>query len=520
MKQYCRTGFICLVIFMVALQLGLILFHQSYFYGYDGYYYAVQAQSLIDHGRLRIPDDSWLFWLMRPLAYFVNNGEAMVKTYIAVSFGLFLLAFYLLLKTIKNIALALIILYWITLSPSFYFMTIEFPKQFTSWIILVIAVNFMYRYPRYIFVFIGFSCLAVFFHKSAIIYIGLFSLSLIGYYWSKRKDNNKVKLHAGQGGNIAKLKWQILIAVTLLSVGLIAALVSGVLYLGLFDFHRFQNGQFQLGLIALLSEPFLPLAIKLELLFCGIWVLGVLFFAVRSSKSNLWHFLPLFSCFLPSLGQEAMNFGERIALAFPLLVLFITIWFFKDQPIPKPKTLAKYLQMSLLAVALMLLSGTLLYRGVDIENINQKAIFKQYDALMANFAPPPMLIVNRDMHYYYKYKTGGEAFSFMPERHWDKTRIWRLVYGVNPTEAYAYWPEQCDFARPFIQILPVLGYLYMREDCYQQFRDNVAASFNQPLAAILNDNDLNPSMARPQFLYNRYQDEDFSEFPALPPSNP
>ncbi len=35
----------------------------------------------------------------------------------------------------------------------------------------------------------------------------------------------------------------------------------------------------------------------------------------------------------------------------------------------------------------------------------------------------PMLIVHRGMHFYYKYQTGRDAFSYEPEAHWDKTRV-------------------------------------------------------------------------------------------------
>lgn len=67
----------------------------------------------------------------------------------------------------------------------------------------------------------------------------------------------------------------------------------------------------------------------------------------------------------------------------------------------------------------------------------------------------PMLIAHRGIHFYYKYKTKNEAFSYKPEKHWNKQRIWRLIYGITPEKLYNYLPEECNWNTSYIQKKPI-----------------------------------------------------------------
>ncbi len=105
------------------------------------------------------------------------------------------------------------------------------------------------------------------------------------------------------------------------------------------------------------------------------------------------------------------------------------------------------------------------------------------------------------MHFFYKYTPRRDAFSYEPEPHWNKHRVWRLVYGAAPEEIFAYLPASCGWGR---------------EDCFTSLRAAVDGNANPQLHTLLWQNDINPSKARPAFLYAKHQGDEAEEFPALP----
>jgi len=146
--------------------------------------------------------------------------------------------------------------------------------------------------------------------------------------------------------------------------------------------------------------------------------------------------------------------------------------------------------------------------------------YEEYEKLIShiNDKKVPMLIAHKRFNYYYKYKTGNEAFSYEPEKHWDKKRIWRFMYGATPEEIFFYMPEYCSWDSDYILQFSGSHYVLIREDCYFDMRNSVQEEQNPELYNTLWNNEINPSIPRPTFLYKKLKENKNEEFPAMPDS--
>ena len=129
----------------------------------------------------------------------------------------------------------------------------------------------------------------------------------------------------------------------------------------------------------------------------------------------------------------------------------------------------------------------------------------------------PMLIAHQGLNFYYKFKTTREAFSYEPERHWDKNRIWRLIYGLTAEEISHHSPPHCSWANELIRKVNAKNYTLMREDCYYRMRIHISQEKDPALYETVWDQRYNPSQHRPAFLYKKHERDDPDEFPALDP---
>ena len=129
----------------------------------------------------------------------------------------------------------------------------------------------------------------------------------------------------------------------------------------------------------------------------------------------------------------------------------------------------------------------------------------------------PMLIANKGLVFFYKFQWMREAFPYEPEKHWDKTRVWRLTDGITPDELFYYTPEECRWDSGLTKALNTPGYSLIREDCYEKFRSNVTEATDPDLYQRVWRSWLNPSLHRPNFLYPKHAEDTEDEFPALPP---
>jgi hypothetical protein len=129
----------------------------------------------------------------------------------------------------------------------------------------------------------------------------------------------------------------------------------------------------------------------------------------------------------------------------------------------------------------------------------------------------PMLIAQKGLVFFYKFKQMREAFFYEPEPHWNKSRLWRVTSQITVDELNYYAPEGCGFETGLMQGLTTPGYALVREDCWARFREKVSETVDPDLYERVWDTHLNPSQPRPAFLYPKHIEDKVEEFPALPP---
>ena len=311
------------------------------------------------------------------------------------------------------------------------------------------------------------------------------------------------------------------------------------------DLARFSGGDLTPGVLSLLLRPQLPMAIKLEFGLAACALLVVLLQRLGPGRSLALPALLIATTCIPAFGTEALNLGERFGLLFPYLAVMACIFLwekgdpstgFQRDPLgftgppehPHNKSTPKTTVLQRVTghcpswpATACILGAAVLLSCLRLPAGHPQSLdppYAGYDLLLQRIAPqrPPLLIVHRGIHFYYKFTTGLDAFSYEPETHWDATRIRRLAYGVTPEEWAAYLPEHCPWKAPYIELLND-EYTLVREDCYREMRAAVREDFNPELYRLLWQSDMNPSRSRPAFLYAKHADDAPEEFPALPP---
>lgn len=479
---------------------AILLFQQfsdKYLRGFDAYYYALQGDWWHSTGDVRIPDSSFIHRVTGLLQFNGVDAETALRLWISISVLLFLLTVVLLLRKCTSKSLILLFFGFAMISPSILFIAVEFPKTFSFMIVFNLWFLFVEKDRVNILALIPLMFIAVLCHKIAIIFALIVFLAVLIPEIFKKTDFIKIR-----------------VPLLFLSLGVLVSLYFLFIkdHVNTADLARFNGMNLTPGIISLLFRPNLPLSIKIE--FIAVFIAVVLL--VISYKPGLKRFvlpiLLLLTVFVPAFGKEVFNIGERFALLFPYLMFLSVYYVFKDAEF---RALGRMLSVSI--IALVLVAGVFRLYYSYPEKINPP--YTDYDEIIETISGRNirMLIIHRGMHFYYKYKTKGNAFSFEPEPFWDKTKIWRVVYGVTPEELYVYMPKQYDWGKDFVEILPVKPYTLIREDYYEKMRDNIKEEENEALYGLLWKNTMNPSQKRPVFLYDKHKNDEDTEFPALPP---
>lgn len=475
----------------MALFLSAILFCQllgdKFLRGADAYYYALQALSWFQTGQVRIPDSNIIHRIVGLIQYFGFTAETSLKIWVSFSYFLFLLSFLFVLKNLKSNCLMLLLFAWAALSPSILFIGIELPKTFLFLTAFTLAFSELLKdkinYP----VLAIALCIGLLIHKMALVYIGV----IILYLLLSRYISVKKILYLVFGGILFALVYNFII----------------IDHFQLLDIFRLKSANIMPGIISVLLNNSFALPIKIEIILS---VLLIILLVHQNKKNTKVLFLPVFllaTTFFPTLGAETLSAGERFGILFPYLALLSATYILKGYYLQKFSYKFYWLCLIILFVGLFHLKYSYSY----VRN-NE---YKQYDELISAMADKeiPMLIVHKRFHYYYKYKTGLEAFSYEPESHWNKKRIWRLVYGVTPAETFFYKPDTCAWNKD-IYLFPEFLYMLMREDCYFEMRKAVNQEQNPELYDLLHKNGINPFAHRPAFLYKKHKHDANTEFPA------
>lgn len=542
------------------------LWQEPHLKGTDAYYYAVQADSWHATGKVRIPDGSVLHPLAGTLMRAGLGAEKAVTAVTVTALLLFCTAFYALCASrrcgLRAPFPARLLLLWPLASPSLLFCAVEFPKTFSFLppFALALALAGPRLLPGRALAALALLAVACLLHKMGLVYLAACCAGALCLY---------LPLPRGAAGPLPAKKRAALTAALpwLAAAGAVvagAALLSALLLpdaARLADLLRLKGSRLTPGVIALLLEPNLPVAIRAELVLAlaalalmllyrpGANELGASWPGARAKLFVLCLALP---SFLPALGDEPFGFGERFGLLLPVMTALAGACLApsgtggaadagagrakaasKDAGQDKDKTectgaagcgVASGTARASAALPLAWAGLVLLVLALSPFRLDWayparlNPPYAEYERVSEMLRPLdiPMLVAHRGIHYYYKFRTGRDAFSYEPEAHWPENRVWRLVYGVTATELHAHLPPECGWASGLAEHFPGTPYSLLREDCYRSFRGAVRQPHNPELHALLWESPMNPSEPRPAFLYAKHADEEDGEFSALP----
>jgi hypothetical protein len=232
----------------------------------------------------------------------------------------------------------------------------------------------------------------------------------------------------------------------------------------------------------------------------------------------IWTPFIAFLLVLPLGSREVMGVAERLALTLPLAAM--CCWYPLAERLSIGGAVSRNAKIAAVAAFIPLIAAGAMprvyLRMVHPDRLNPD--YALYEEVVKAVAPlkPAMLIAHQGLNSYYVYRTMRDAFPYEPEAHWPKKRIWRVVYGVAPSEWAYFLPGDCLWGGGKLFALPG-PYSLIREDCWHTFRQRVALSADQELKDRVLRLWLNPYRKRPAFLYHKHRTGEEDEiFTAMP----
>lgn len=471
--------------FALFSKLGLDLFLR----GTDAYYYALQIDHWARTGHVRIPDSAWMFPLLGLIQRTGVSTEAALRGFCAASLvcGAAAVAWG---ETETSRIRRTVAAFWFLLSPTLLFTAVEFPKMF---IVAALFPLWDFRRGRRLALSLAAMMIAVWIHRSSTMLLAAFALG----WWLDRRTGKE---------SFAKPIRNVLLAVVALA-GIGFVLGDRSLFV---DLRRFFPSAVlsEPGLFSLAARDSLPTALRTELILAAlVFVYFLLQRAFRRDSAIPFRYLiPGLLAFLPWGSEDVFSVGERLALFLPLFTMLL--W-----SRSRGNAAGEKLSMgaAVLGGILSLFAGTRLNLSHPISmDPDLPAIAREASSLTDREIP--ILIVHKTFAYYYKYVSRREAFPYEPEDHWNRQRIWRMVYSVRPDEVWTYLSPECrdllEFGRK--------DYLLIREDCWEDARGKLIREEDSDLYDRSWSPVWNPSRKRPAFLYPKHENDEDSEFPALP----
>jgi hypothetical protein len=509
MRRIDALLFVLCLIFSCA-SLFKTLSQDRFLRGADAYYYAVQAKYVATTGKVRIPDSSPVHRLTGAFQRTGLSNEQAVRFWIVSSLFLFGLSAWGLARLgARSHLLSFFVLVGVLLSPSALFTAIEFPKIF-SWVLFIPLwfyplVLSKKRWGLSILIALG-SCLL---HRAGIPIAVAFSTALIFISYRARSDHRVGETRNWKGFVVS------------LSIGLIFVFVYFFIFkdrFHLFDLARLSWRHLNLGFFSLLSRENLPVAIKVELILLPLvfaWVARRFWRSPGVNRREI--FLPcaiILPAFFPMGSEEVFNAGERYAILLPTLLWIGSLFLSTRMESSRERTWKSLIPWALVLGAIPFLSPLRLELS---HPLNLDPDYPGYDQVVKELEKfdIPMLIAQKNLVYFYDNRLSREAFPYEPEDHWNKERVWRLLYKIFPEELNYYLEDRCKWQGGLLKSLSVPDYALIREDCWVTLRSKITFEENSDLYHRAWETWLNPSKKRPLFLYPKHGGGE-GEFPALP----
>ncbi len=493
------------MVFVVCAYTLAQLFADPYLRSWDSYYYVLQLDTLFKTGVLQYPDGNLLSYILYPLKYLGFGAENALRLWMAFSFLLYMLPLVWMTRRFKMSEAVLFLLTWALMSPTLVYISLGLPKMFC----FLICFNFMFwlmlRGKGLSFAWAALACLAVFLHRSALVYVGVCVLYMLCANFSRRTW--KKVFIAG--------------ALAVLGLGLYLWLWPYAVWSG--DLTRLELEYMTPSIFSLVLRHSFPMGMKLELLLALVFMLLVLIKFRREWRNLVFPLMLLAVSFCPAFGPDGLNFGARFGILLPSMLLLSFIWLYDKTAITEKTQIPARKRVWIpIMICICFLASFRLEYGANKHRVLPYEVYEQVICGLGD-KKFPMLIVSKAMHTFFKFKTGRPSFSFEPEWHWDKTQVWRLFTGASAEELLPFVSEQCKAYVEPVHTQACGGRYYptalMREDCYYTMRQKVLEK-NEPywLVSKMQNDILNPHAKRPHFLYKKYKNEDPNDpFPACPP---
>jgi hypothetical protein len=493
------------MIALAALGAALVAFfvHELrgfvYLPGTDAYYYALQAQSLLDTGHLKVADHGAVHYLVASLAWLGLPLEAAFRATLAAIFTLYQLGMLLLVLRLRERAQLVAALLWALSSPLIAFHTIEFPSltlglatlPFWFWLVLMRSGKWIYWLGTLLTV----SALV---HPASAAVALLFAAAVVLIaVLEKEGVRRRFKLFIPAVAGCIMLV--VGAAATFLSIKTrLTALRPG-----------------WPGLLSLANSADVPREVSFTIV--AAWLLVAVGFIVawRTGLRRWTLFtgvllaLPLW----PDHHDGLDGLGGRLSLLFVLAALPLLAVLWNDlAENSKISSFGSRAAVQKLAAAAALIAIALMpFRLRAYHSLLMADDYNAYERVVAALreADVPMLIAHRGLDFFYSYRLRRDAFHFDPEPEWNRKKIWRVATRITPEEVAYYSPPGCHWGETG-KMIRGTDYLLVREDCWEQLRAQVTRDDNPDLYTELWESSENPSQQRPGFLRARYQNSNLT----------
>jgi hypothetical protein len=470
----------------------------AYLPGTDAYYYALQAQSLLDIGHLKVADHGVVHYLVASLAWLGLPLEAAVRAILTAIFTLYQVGMFFLMLRLKEQAQPVGTLLWALSSPLIAFHTIEFPSltlglaTLPFWFCLVLR-----RSRKWVYWLGALLAVSALVHPAAAA-VALFFAATVVLITVLEKEGVRRRFKLFIPAVAACIVLAVAAAATFLSIKTrLTALRPG-----------------WPGLLSLANSADVPREMSFTIV--AAWLLVAVSFIVDWKISGRrWRLftgallgLPLW----PDHNGGLDGIGGRLSLlfVFPALPLLAVLWNGFAENSRFASLASRPGVQKILAAAAMVAIALMPLRLRAYHSLLMADDYGAYETVVTGLreANIPMLIAHRGLDFFYSYRLRRDAFHFDPEPEWNRQETWRVAARITPEEVAYYSPPGCRWGETG-KMIRGTDYLLVREDCWEQLRAHVTRDDNPDLYTELWESSENPSQKRPGFLRARYQNSSF-----------
>jgi len=468
----------------------------AYLPGTDAYYYALQAQSILQTGYLKVPGNGALYYAIAFVAWAGASMETAFRIVLSAVFALAILAIWSHAAQLRRNVRLFAVMLVLGAAPVIAFHTVEFPRLTLALAAIPIllrlaATGQALGSPLLWLVVVTSSLLHPLLAVLDVLFVGGLLLTA---WWVRWRETSGIPrstivlsaLGAAVFAMVMLTAWPGLgLRITSMSLG-------------------------TPGLLALCLAPGVPADIKASVLLLWLLLAGVSILYIARGRSR-YRYAPLAVLGLalwPDAGNSLAGTGVRLSLAFVFIalpVMFVILEQWKWSEIGPLPWRARVLRGGV-SVAVLLLLTAIPFRVGAYHKLLLANDYDQYAKVVA-FAQGrdiPMLTARRGLDFYYSYRLRRDAFHFDPETEWKQSAVWRVAMRVTPEELVFYAPAACLWGSTAMQIRGT-ALLFVREDCWERFRTRLSPRDNPDLYQQVWRDAENPAEKRPAYLRSKYR---------------